>query len=146
MYFVDMRQMNEALNFFDQTLKQLKNQSFETTMHQFALERITHLLIESLIDIGNMMIDGFIMRDPGSYQDIIHILVDEEVIPAVDEPAYQTLVALRRQVVQDYKQIDHQNLHQELLQQYQILSQFSSFIRQYLAKEMGVANTFIHEK
>lgn len=27
------------------------------------------------------MIDGFIMRDPGSYEDIIDILVDERVIP-----------------------------------------------------------------
>ena len=30
------------------------------------------------------MIDGFIMRDPGSYEDIIDILMDERVISEED--------------------------------------------------------------
>ncbi|GAA3319942.1 hypothetical protein GCM10020331_028930 [Ectobacillus funiculus] len=30
------------------------------------------------LDVGNAIIDGFIMRDPGSYEDIIDILVDEK--------------------------------------------------------------------
>ena len=33
-----------------------------------------------MMDVGNLMIDGFIMRDPGSYEDIIDILIDEKVI------------------------------------------------------------------
>ncbi len=48
----------------------------------FALERIAHVIIESIIDVGNSMIDGFIMRDPGSYEDIIDIMEDEKVITA----------------------------------------------------------------
>ena len=35
--------------------------------------------MESMMDVGNLMIDGFIMRDPGSYEDIIDILVDEKL-------------------------------------------------------------------
>ena len=46
-----------------------------------ALERIVHLLVECILDTGNDMIDGFIMRDPGSYDDIMDILVDEKVVP-----------------------------------------------------------------
>lgn len=33
-----------------------------------------------MLDVGNAVIDGFIMRDPGSYEDIIDILQDEKVI------------------------------------------------------------------
>ena len=32
------------------------------------------MLIESSVDIGNMIIDGFILRDPGNYKDVIDIL------------------------------------------------------------------------
>ncbi|GAB2544142.1 HepT-like ribonuclease domain-containing protein [Gracilibacillus alcaliphilus] len=145
MYFVDMRQMNELLDFFDETIANVKDRSFETEVEKYALERITHLLIESLIDVGNMMIDGFIMRDPGSYQDIIDILVDEQVIPESDKSAYQLLIEQRRVVVQEYKQINHDQLEQLLQEYYQPLSQFSKNIRLYLANEMGVANTFINK-
>nr|WP_239587930.1 DUF86 domain-containing protein [Gracilibacillus alcaliphilus] len=140
-----MRQMNELLDFFDETIANVKDRSFETEVEKYALERITHLLIESLIDVGNMMIDGFIMRDPGSYQDIIDILVDEQVIPESDKSAYQLLIEQRRVVVQEYKQINHDQLEQLLQEYYQPLSQFSKNIRLYLANEMGVANTFINK-
>ena len=36
-------------------MKQIKN--------QYAFERIAQMLIESSVDIGNMIIDGFILRD-----------------------------------------------------------------------------------
>ena len=38
------------------------------------------MTIEAILDVGNSMIDGFIMRDPGSYDDIIDIMEDEKVI------------------------------------------------------------------
>ena len=38
------------------------------------------MLIESSVDIGNMIIDGFILRDPGNYKDVIDILELENVI------------------------------------------------------------------
>ena len=36
------------------------------------------------------MIDGFIMRDPGSYEDIIDILMDERVISAEEGQAMKS--------------------------------------------------------
>lgn len=57
-----------------------EHSSWNTEIEKKALERIVHLLIENVLDVGNAMIDGFIMRDPGSYDDIIDILVDEKVV------------------------------------------------------------------
>ncbi|MEB4616704.1 DUF86 domain-containing protein, partial [Leucobacter sp. M11] len=57
-----------------------KQSDWKSEMEKLGLERIGHTLIESVLDVGNSMIDGFIMRDPGSYEDIIDILLDEKVI------------------------------------------------------------------
>ncbi len=145
-YFVDMRKMNETLDYFDQTLTLVKENKFESAIEHLALERITHLLIECILDVGNMMIDGFIMRDPGSYLDIIHILVDESVIPEKENSGYEVIIGLRKTLVQDYKQIEHEQLLAVLNENIDILKKFSTHIRTYLATEMGVANTFTNDQ
>ncbi len=145
-YFVDMRKMNETLDYFDQTLTLVKENKFQSSIEHMALERITHLLIECILDVGNMMIDGFIMRDPGSYLDIIHILVDETVIPENENRAYETIIGLRKTLVQDYKQIEHEQLQSVLDENIETLNKFSTHIRTYLATEMGVANTFTNNE
>ena len=41
------------------------------------------------------MIDGFIMRDPGSYDDIIDILEDEKVIQSEQAIPLKAFISLR---------------------------------------------------
>lgn len=50
------------------------------SINHYAFERIAQMLIESSVDIGNMIIDAFILRDPGNYKDVIDILELENVI------------------------------------------------------------------
>lgn len=88
------------------------------------------------------MIDGFIMRDPGSYLDIVHILVDEKVLPEDDKSAYEAIINVRKELVHEYSQLDHQRLLNTIEKHYPVLSLFTENIRSYLANEMGVANTF----
>ncbi|GAE92880.1 hypothetical protein JCM21714_1902 [Gracilibacillus boraciitolerans JCM 21714] len=142
MYFVDMKKMNERLDFFDDMLSLTTENQFQTKLELLALERITHVIIESLLDVGNMMIDGFIMRDPGSYLDIVHILVDEKVLPEDDKSAYEAIINVRKELVHEYSQLDHQRLLNTIEKHYPVLSLFTENIRSYLANEMGVANTF----
>ena len=82
MYFVDRNQISESLNHMEVLLELYGNENGwqQDIIHSLALERIANVLIESIIDVGNSMIDGFIMRDPGSYEDIIDIMEDERVI------------------------------------------------------------------
>ncbi|PWU68153.1 DUF86 domain-containing protein [Gracilibacillus dipsosauri] len=142
MYFVDMNNLKAKLNYFDQTLAYVEGASFQSDLAKFGLERITQVLIESILDVGNMMIDGFLMRDPGSYVDIILILVDEKVIPNEELEAYQSLIHLRKMLVKEYDQVDHEEINTLLIAHLSIYKQFSTRIRTYLANEMGVANTF----
>src|SRR5690625_3666742 len=105
LYFVDRSKIDETLQYIDAILQEMVEQEYDTFMQKLSLERAIHILIESILDVGNMMIDGFIMRDPGSYEDIIDIMIDENVLPKQDEKAYKDLIQLRSMLVNDYLNI-----------------------------------------
>lgn len=71
MYFVDRDKIERLLLYMDGLVQELDQHQYASFMEKLSLERIVHMTIESMLDVGNMMIDGFIMRDPGSYNDII---------------------------------------------------------------------------
>lgn len=142
MYFVDRNNIENTLKNMEKLLNELFNNQIENYFSQLAQERIAHILIESILDVGNMMIDGFIMRDPGSYDDIIDILVDEKVIPQEEEKGYKEIINLRKMLVNDYQNINHEQLDTVLSINKLRLEKFSTHIRTYLKNELGVANAF----
>lgn len=146
MYFVDREKIEQILNYIDKLLHECDQHSFESPLKKLSLERLIHMIIESTLDVGNMMIDGFIMRDPGSYEDIIDILVDEKVIPASHQESYKEVIKLRNMVVRDYIEIDHRLLQEIIVRNKSILDQFSSYIRTYLNNELGVAHAFSNDE
>lgn len=145
MYFVDRKKIEETLLYMEELLTEVTQHKFGTFVEKLYLERTVHMVIESMLDVGNMMIDGFIMRDPGSYEDIIDILVDEKVIPENDKAGYKKIVQLRKMVVKNYLEIDHALLDNTFQGNKDILVEFSSHIRSYLDNELGVANAFSKE-
>lgn len=146
MYFVDRSKIEKTLAYMEDVLNELKNVRISSFSEKLGLERIVHVLIESVLDVGNMMIDGFIMRDPGSYEDIIDILVDEKVIPAEEEADYKSLIQLRKMIVTHYVDVNHEELAATMSQIRETLNDFSSHIRTYLNNELGVANAFSNEE
>lgn len=146
MYFVDQKRIEEILTYMDSLLTTFDKNVFESVVEKLALERMLHILIESTLDVGNQMIDGFIMRDPGSYEDIIDILIDEKVLPKEEETVYKQLVGFRKQLVSNYMAVDHDALEKSLRENLTTLQTFSTNIRVYLKNELGVANAFIPEE
>ncbi|HLR62758.1 MAG TPA: DUF86 domain-containing protein [Lentibacillus sp.] len=145
MYFVDRKKIEETLQYMDKLLEEVNRHTFDTFADKLYLERTVHMVIESTLDVGNMMIDGFIMRDPGSFDDIIDILIDENVIPEHEEANYKAIIQLRKMVVKEYLQTDHQLLADTFLKHTDTLKLFSSHIRNYLDNELGVANAFTNK-
>lgn len=107
-----------------------------------ALERIVHVLVECILDTGNDMIDGFIMRDPGSYDDIMDILVDEKVVPEEEGSQLKKLVSCRKTLVQQYQEVDHHDLLQVISEVEHALQVFPNRIRTYLEQELGPVSAF----
>lgn len=144
LYFIDRSKIQQTLTFIDRLLKEFNEHTFDSFYDQLALERIVQMLLESILDVGNMMIDGFIMRDAGSYADIIEILVDEKVLPSEDKEAYQKLIKLRTMLVKDYINIDHALLEKTVKENHGIFTTFGQAVTLYLDNEIG-ANAFSNE-
>ncbi|HEY4602201.1 MAG TPA: DUF86 domain-containing protein [Cerasibacillus sp.] len=145
MYFVDRSKIIETVTYIDNHLDVLDKHRYDTRLEELALERMSHMIIEAILDTGNLMIDGFIMRDPGSYEDIIDILIDEKVIPEADETAYKEVIGLRKMLVNDYLTVEQAILKETMQKHASVLKQFSTYIKTYLDNELGVANAFSKE-
>ena len=143
MYFVDREQIEAKLNFLDKKINQFDHQSsWSSDIEKSALERICHMFIETIIDVGNAMIDGFIMRDPGSYEDIIDILLDEKVVNERNSEDLKQIILLRKKLVQDYVEVDHHELVTAISSHKQGLTRFSHDVRNYLENELGPVSAF----
>ncbi|RIW38868.1 DUF86 domain-containing protein [Bacillus salacetis] len=143
MYFVDREKIEEILVYMEKQLDLFQSgTSWDSALEKQALERISHTIIESILDTGNAMIDGFIMRDPGSYEDIIDILLDEKVINKEMETSLKNLIGFRKMVVQEYTQIDHQEVEESLNENMESLRLFPANVREYLTNELGPVSAF----
>lgn len=147
MYFVDRKNIEAALTYMEYCVETFERQeAWESNVDRLALERLTHVLIESVIDVGNQMIDGFIMRDPGSYADIIDILCDEKVIPEEDGKGLKGLIEERKELVRSYISVDHAKLASLLGERLKELKAFPPAIRRYLEEELGPVSAFLREE
>lgn len=143
MYFVDREKIEAILAFLEEEISLFTNQkNWSTPLEKAALERLTHVMIEAVLDVGNDMIDGFIMRDPGSYEDIIEILIDEKVVSSEVGTSLKILVKFRKVLVQMYTDIDHRKLQEQFSTHLQELVVFPTNIRDYLANELGPVSAF----
>jgi uncharacterized protein YutE (UPF0331/DUF86 family) len=143
MYFVDREKIEQTLQYLENQLGVFQSQAeWRTPIEKAALERVTHLVIESILDIGNAIIDGFIMRDPGSYEDIVDILMDEKVVTDEMGTGLKNIVSLRKSLVQNYLEIQHNQLVDVITLQMETLKMFSPKVREYLKNELGHVTAF----
>ncbi|MFS0882466.1 DUF86 domain-containing protein [Metabacillus niabensis] len=143
MYFVDREKIENRLAYLEKQLDIFRSkESWNHDIEKLALERLCHLSIEIILDVGNAMIDGFIMRDPGSYDDIIDILLDEKVILPEEGEGLKEVIALRKVLVQDYLEVDEQQLLQSFTKHLNVLAAFPLRVRTYIKKELGPVTAF----
>ncbi|SFB12647.1 MULTISPECIES: DUF86 domain-containing protein [unclassified Bacillus (in: firmicutes)] len=143
MYFVDRDKIEETLVYLDRQLELfLSQKDWRSPIEIAALERLTHTMLEAVLDVGNSIIDGFIMRDPGSYEDIVDILMDEKVITSSMGESLKLLVQTRKNLVQSYLDIDHSSLVNLFQSHSSALSEFPTAVRNYLVNELGPVTAF----
>lgn len=146
MYFVDRKKINEHLVYMNELISTFETMSFpENRVEVLAVERIGHMLIESMMDVGNMIIDGFIMRDPGSFEDILDILIDEKVLPNEEAVSLKNVVNLRKSLVQDYPQSNVELTYNTIKKYIPELSAFPAHVKRYLEEELGPVSAFLPE-
>ncbi|MFC5529889.1 DUF86 domain-containing protein [Cohnella yongneupensis] len=102
----------------------------------FVQERALHLGAEIVTDIGHALIDGFIMRDASSYEDIVDIIAEENVIEQRIAARLRELVLLRKALVQDFVQWPRRELHPLTPELPALLRDFAEQVEAYLEKEL----------
>lgn len=143
MYFVDRELIEDKLQYLEKvTVLFQSKQNWENAYDKIALERMVQLMMDAVLDVGNAMIDGFIMRDPGSYEDIIDILVDEKVIETELEKHFKALLPIRKDLVQAYTKIDHDKILHILKDHFEGFTQYPDRIRAYLKNELDTVTAF----
>ena len=143
MYFVDRERIEMLLAFLEKQLssyREIKN--WEERQSKLALERIIQTSIDAVLDTGNAMIDGFIMRDPGSFEDIIDILLDEKVISIEMAVQFKNLLPLRKKLIQNYLDLDFTETSGLFEQNVDAFLEYPSHIRTYLTNELGPVSAF----
>ncbi|MDI4646780.1 DUF86 domain-containing protein [Cohnella hashimotonis] len=101
-----------------------------------AQERCLHLALEIVTDVGSFLIDGFMMRDAGSYEDIVGVIGGESVIDEHLAERLRALVSLRRPLVQDYDLWQRSQLHPLTGELKALLDSFSESVQSYLRREL----------
>jgi uncharacterized protein YutE (UPF0331/DUF86 family) len=143
LYFVDRELIEERLLFLEKQIELFEGKNeWISSLEKAALERLTQMMIESILDVGNAMIDGFIMRDPGSYEDIIDILEDEKVISNKMAQDLKVMVQYRKTLVQDYTRIDHEDVKNTFSKILPSIKLVGGSVRQYLSNELGPVSAF----
>ncbi|MCE4970347.1 DUF86 domain-containing protein [Staphylococcus chromogenes] len=102
MYFVNKEKLSRKLTY----LKQLTEDYESVKDNHYAFERVAQMLIESSVDIGNMIIDAFILRDPGNYKDVIDILELEGAISKETKLHLHKTIEVRKQFVHLYDELN----------------------------------------
>jgi uncharacterized protein YutE (UPF0331/DUF86 family) len=115
MYYVDRQQIEDRIRCISYIVEASERlcQTWDASdpLHVLAQERALHLAIEVITDVGSLIIDGFLMRDASSYEDIITVLIVEKVFSTELEIPLIQLVKLRKPLVQDYMHLDRLQLH-----------------------------------
>ncbi|CAM3991161.1 HepT-like ribonuclease domain-containing protein [Cohnella lubricantis] len=107
-----------------------------TLLEGLAQERALHLALEIVTDVGSFLIDGFMMRDASSYEDIIDVIAGEGVLPGAQAAVFRELVSLRKPLVQDYDSWPRGTLQPLTQELPDLLGRFAADVRAYLRQEL----------
>ncbi|HZG15268.1 MAG TPA: DUF86 domain-containing protein [Candidatus Bathyarchaeia archaeon] len=142
MYDINTARIEDRLTHMDRMLsamRQLTQENGQALIDNpiglLAMERALHTCIEAIVDVGNAMIDGFIMRDPGSYADVVEILRDEKVLTDAQAQQLTEVVEFRKQLVNEYTQVPAADMVELVQQSVEMLAQFAPAVRIYIQKE-----------
>lgn len=143
MYDVNTKRIDQVLAHMNRMLdllEKLGERGAEAVLSDevaaLAMERALHLSIEGIVDVGNALIDGFIMRDPGSYSDVVEILRDEQVITDEQAVMLTRLTEFRKHLVNEYTSVPAAKMYALAIEATPALRQFDPRVRAFLKKEL----------
>jgi len=147
LYPLDEKKVEEVLQFIEghvPTLLQMAEAGAapmeQDVVHRLAVERLIQLLTEAMTDVCALIIDGLMLRDPGSYQDLVEIVTQEGAFPAEYGERLKELVAFRTRLMREYLSVTVPELSDTLRLAGELLPSFTGYVRKFLADELFKEN------
>jgi uncharacterized protein YutE (UPF0331/DUF86 family) len=100
-----------------------------------AIERVFHLALESVMDIGEIIIAERGLEKPESNQDIILILGGNKIIPGEFSRKFAPAMKFRNILVHHYTEIDINKLYEHLQTDIEDFDTFARHIARYVKKK-----------
>ncbi|MFD0698658.1 DUF86 domain-containing protein [Paenibacillus sp. GCM10027628] len=142
MYFINHEQIDQRIQFLEvlaEACKKLEEQwgaDEGDLILQMAQERVLHLAIETVTDVGSLLIDAFILRDASSYEDIVEIVQGEGAYSEALTSILLELVKLRKPLVQEYVNWNREHFHPLIPKLPGAFEEFASSVKAFIKKEM----------
>ncbi len=142
MYNVNVTKIREIFRFSDQLQSEIGalarqfQQGEYNQIQLMAAQRIMQIHFEVFTDVANLLIDGFVMRDPGGYEDMVDIMDDEKVITPKTSTTLRELINFYRQSVKEYLTFEFEDTKRIFLEVYPRLGEFAKEVWSYLEAEL----------
>lgn len=128
-YFVEM---NRYLDILEKVAGTTPEEFHENGILQAAGERALQIALECVTDVGNLIIDALVMRDPSSYEDIVQVLAEENVFPQEFTDSFMEAVKFRRILAHDYLERSTERLFETIQQHKHQFREFQQYVSDYL--------------
>lgn len=102
---------------------------------RWAAERALYVAIECVTDVANLVIDALVMRDPGNYEDMLRVLLEERVVSKEWFDRFVSILDLRSRLVRDYGHLGPEDVGRAVLEYAPLFGQYAVSIRSYLVIE-----------
>src|SRR5699024_12115123 len=102
MLFVDKNLILTRLDYIKDLTEEIDTDNI------LALERVCEMLIEASVDVGNMIIDAFVLRDPGNYLDVMDIMKTVGVVSEEDFKRFEDTITFIISLVCKYETDNHE--------------------------------------
>lgn len=99
---------------------------------RWAAERTLHTAVESCVDVANVIIDALIMREPAGYADILRVVQEEGVIPAVWFSRFVGAVDFRMRLLRHYDQVTAAEVEDAVNHYAPLFGPYIDFVQAYL--------------
>jgi uncharacterized protein YutE (UPF0331/DUF86 family) len=120
-----------------ETLASRSDEWHTDTLARLAAERALHIATESMTDAANLIIDTLIMRDPGSYPDIIRVLAEEEVVSQDWFNRFEGCLLFRNRLVHQYREVSADEVREAVRLYAGEFSPYIHAVKKYLGLSDG---------
>ena len=118
-----LRDMKRYVDFLKSYGKVNKEKLERDYLLRSAIERNFHLALESVLDVGEMIISMEEFRRPEDYREVIETLGEEGVLPREFAEKFAPAAGFRNILVHKYAEVNLEELHKRL----QNLKDFDTF-------------------